>query len=280
MLLKIEYNFTTIILYIQSEMLSTETEKKLKWLLKDKYNYSELEIRQTITNYFQDKKSISNVVLKDCKRVEAAEPLAYIIGWVLFNDCKIFVNKNVLIPRPETEFWVSEELNKIPKDFNGKILDLCCGSGCIGISILKKFPNCTIDFVDLSEVALKQTKLNLEKNKISEDRFKIIKSNLFENLHDKYEYIFTNPPYVSSSFCNPDLEWEPKMALYSGETGINHIIKIINSSPFYLESSGKVFIEIGEDQEKLLREDLKKLKITDFEFKKDQYGKVRTLCLL
>lgn len=250
---------------------------EIRYLLKDKYGWGGISIQKYLDNKIEIGDSS---ILQDIKRLKSGEPLAYIIGWVDFLGSKIEVNKNVLIPRPETEFWVegvinSEKLkNKNDKEF--KVLDLCCGSGCIGISILEHIPNSHVTFVDISSNALFQTELNLAKSKIQNPRFRIIRSNLFNSLKDKYDLILTNPPYVSTKNTNPDLKYEPKEALYAGEDGLDLITKILKEFPKYLKIGGEIYIEISKDQKNTLQ-NLVSQQFNNFDFIKDQNNLPRVL---
>ncbi|NCT55714.1 peptide chain release factor N(5)-glutamine methyltransferase [bacterium] len=250
---------------------------ELRYLLKDKYNWDEVSIQK----YFEDpNQNVDPSILRDTKRLRNGEPLAYIIGWVEFLGSKIEVNKNVLIPRVETEFWVQKVINNC-KSKNQKIsvLDLCCGSGCIGISILNRLPKSFVTFADISPKALEQTKENLISCNISNSRYKIIESNLFESLKDIYDLILTNPPYVSTKNTNPDLKFEPSKALYAGLQGLDLIKKILSAFPKFLKLGGEIYIEISEDQ----KDELQKLltgKYNNFEFIKDQNGLCRVLHLV
>src|SRR3990167_4673718 len=105
-------------------------------------------------------------------------PRDYKIGWVDFINVKIDLSLKPLIPRTETEYWVWKEIKNLKPE--SKILDIFCGSGCIGIAILKNVPGSTCTFADLNDNTLKQTQLNLNLNKVDQKRYKIVKSDIFE----------------------------------------------------------------------------------------------------
>ncbi len=136
--------------------------KDIQFILEEKYN----------GNHSSEK------FKKDIELYEKGIPLGYIIGFVPFLGCKIDLSYRTLIPRVETEYWVEKIINTIPKDFSGNICDVFAGSGCIGISIAKKFPSLKVVFLDNSENAIKQMKKNITINKI-EKQVKIIKSDYF-----------------------------------------------------------------------------------------------------
>jgi len=180
---------------------------------------------------------------------------------------------------PETKFWVDKEIGKLRKKEISeiRILDLCCGSGCIGIAILKNIPNSKITFVDISEKALEQTDVNLKINKIKDSRYKIIASDLFENITGQFDFIFCNPPYVSTKEKNPDLKWEPSEALFAGKDGLDFIRKVIDQAPSFLKEGGSLFLEFGKDQRRSINRLLDKSNIKKYSFNKDQYGIYRYL---
>ena len=213
----------------------------IKFLLKDKYNFQNPNLAD---------------ILRDIKLLESGYPLAYIIGYVDFLNCKINVNHKTLIPRPETEYWVNNlKIENVEKSG----LDIFCGSGCIGISLLKKCPKLNITFADVDDNALKQTKENLDINKIDKSRYEVIKSDLFENINEKFDYIFANPPYVSKGDkVGKETKYEPKIALYSKNNGLEIINKFLNTTEKYLNQNGTLYMEFGNKQkgeiEKILNE--------------------------
>jgi release factor glutamine methyltransferase len=181
-------------------------------------------------------------------------PVAYITGIKEFFTYKFIVNENVLIPRPETEIIVSEALKEfsdnllIPEDF--AILDIGCGSGCIGITLAKKFNTSKVVLADISEKALEVTYENIIKHKLL-NRTKIIKTDLFpiKNMNNKFDLIVSNPPYIAeteiASLAPEILKYEPKNALISGPTGIEIIRKILDDAYNYLKPKGLILIEIS-----------------------------------
>lgn len=264
-------------------MISAVSIQDKAWLLRDKYQLTD----ESLATAAQRAE-----IEKDLSRLAAGEPLAYVVGWVNFLGCQIDLRYKPLIPRPETEYWVENLLKNhtISEQFaiaqkerrELKILDLCCGSGCIGTAVLKKWPAAQVDFVDVAERALQQTQLNLEVNHISIGRFQIIHSNLFTELNNnRYDFILTNPPYVDpEGEFSGDLEWEPSEALFAQKHGLGLIREIIFNSKNHLLPKGRGVMEFGKGQEAQISEWLREAGATQVEFTKDQFGIVRTVTWL
>ena len=204
-------------------------------------------------------------------------PLNYIIGYVDFLNVRINLNHKVLIPRPETEYWVSKMLPNI-KSEKPMILDMFCGSGCIGISILKNNPNAHVIFSDINENAILQTKENLKFNEIDETRYEIIKSDLFENISKKFDYIFANPPYVGiNDKVGDEIKHEPRLAIYANDNGFAIIKKFLIKAKFFLNPSGVIFMEFGSNQKEKLAEFV--VNNYSVKFLRDQYHRFRLAIL-
>ena len=197
--------------------------------------------------------------LKGIDRLKLGEPIQYIIEKQEFYGRDFFVNKNVLIPQPDTEILVEEVLEIIKKDYNGKsvkILDLCTGSGAIAISIKKEikemYKNCgklsEIWASDISKEALEVAKINSEKNKAE---ITLIQSDLFENITEKFDIIVSNPPYIESDVIETlpeEVKNEPKLALDGGQDGLDFYRKIAETARMFLNEEGTISVEIGYNQ--------------------------------
>lgn len=184
-------------------------------------------------------------------------PLQYIIGWVEFCGNKIEVTPSVLIPRNETE-QLCDIISKVSS--GKKVLDLCTGSGCIGLGI-KANSTAMVDMSDISEDAIKIAKTNAVNNGLEVN---IIKSNLFDNIVDKYDIIVSNPPYLTSldmSQLQKEVTFEPKIALWGEDDGLAFYRKIISQSVNHLNKKGMIYLEYGMGQ----ANDIKKLLEKDFE---------------
>ncbi len=175
-------------------------------------------------------------------------PLQYIIGTTEFMGISFKVDENVLIPRFDTEILV-EEVLKLNLD-KKKILDMCTGSGCIAISIKKLLKgSADVTGVDISEGALKVAKYNA---KMNDAEVSFIKSDLFENVNERYDVIVSNPPYIRTEVINGLMEevksHEPFMALDGKEDGLFFYKNIIKNSPFFMKKDAVIAFEIGYDQ--------------------------------
>ena len=188
---------------------------------------------------------------KNIERLGNGEPLQHITHQQEFMKMNFYVNKDVLIPRPDTEVLV-EEVIKIAKKINAKkILDLCTGSGAIAISLAKYINNSQITAVDISEKALKVAEKNAKKNKV-ENQIAFLSSNLFQNLpKEKYDIIVSNPPYIKREVIkslDKEVKQEPLIALDGGWDGLDFYRKIVHQSYEFLKYKGYLCLEIGYDQ--------------------------------
>ena len=193
------------------------------------------------------------------KHIKEDVPLSHLAGFEYFYDRKFKVTKDVLSPRMETEeliYKVIEYIKSINKN-NIKILDLCTGSGIIGITLGKELESKSLEVVasDISEEALKVAKENAIMN---EAEVKFIQSDIFENINEKFDIIVSNPPYIAynDKITMEDnvLNYDPHLALFAEEDGMYFYREIVENAKEYLEEDGVVFFEIGYDQrEKILK---------------------------
>lgn len=206
------------------------------------------------------------------------EPLQYIVGTINFYGYEYKVNKNVLIPRFETEELVENTIKYIKENFNNKVkvLDLCTGSGCIGITIKKELKeNVDVTISDISKKALRVAKINSKGENI-----KIIRSDIFDNINDKYDIIISNPPYISYDEKIMDIvkKNEPNIALYAEDNGLYYYKEIIKEINKHIKNKFLIAFEIGERQASDIKRIIdKKLKNVNIIIKKDISGKDRMI---
>ncbi len=181
------------------------------------------------------------------KRLEQGEPVQYIVGDVNFYCNTIKVNKNVLIPRRETEELVEKTIELLKGIPNPRILDIGTGSGCIPITLKKQIPSSIIDAIDISKEALEIAKENKETNNVDINLFQ---SDIFSNVKEKYDCIISNPPYISYDEEIMDIvkNNEPHLALYAPDNGLYFYKKIISDASNHLNKKGIIAFEIGETQ--------------------------------
>ncbi len=211
--------------------------------------------------------------------LEKDYPVQYIIGYVDFYGLKINVNEFTLIPRYETEYLIELTLKELKKMnlANPKILDLCTGSGAIGLTLKSLLPSSEVTLSDISKDALMVA--NKNKNELNLD-VNIIESDLFKNIQGKFDIIISNPPYVMTNEPLPkDVLYEPHLALYSGLKGIDHIEEIFKNIKSHLNNKYLIALEINEKSEPDITNLIKTYfeKNINYKFMKDLAGKTRYL---
>ena len=203
----------------------------------------------------KEKKDLSFLIEK---RINDKIPTAYLLNEAWLRDYKFYVDERVIVPRSLIAESLSENLypwiDNPEKIYSA--LDLCTGSGCLGIMMAHSFQNAMIDLVDLSEKALQVAEINVNHYGLH-DRIELIQSDLFNGLEGKkYDLIISNPPYVNQTSVDSfPMEFlkEPSMALGSGEDGLDHTIRIIHEAKQYLNDDGMLIVEIGHNKEILLK---------------------------
>lgn len=197
------------------------------------------------------------------KRRAFGEPLQYITGSSDFFGLKIRVNKDVLIPRPETEILV-ETVLRLPLEGRAvkpaaKILDLATGSGCIAVALARHLKRACIDASDISKKALSVAESNAKLNKV---KVNFIHSDLFASVKScDYAAIVSNPPYIKSSDIDnlqPEVRMEPRHALDGSEDGLFFYRRIAAFAPGHLIDGGFLAMEIGFGQAQKVKNILKK----------------------
>ena len=185
-------------------------------------------------------------------RREQREPVAYILGNWDFMGLTFRVNSDVLIPEQDSELLVEEAMRFCEDGM--KVLDLCTGSGCIGLSLLRFTNYNNLVATDISAKALDVARSNAESLGLS-DRATFIETDLFPEIPDKdkrYDLILSNPPYIASSVIEglaPEVrDYEPRLALDGDEDGLAFYRRIVQNAGDYLYSSGYLIMEIGYDQ--------------------------------
>ena len=179
------------------------------------------------------------------------KPIAYLINKKSFWNYEFYINKNTLIPRPDTEIIIEESLRLTKHKDKLNVLDIGVGSGCILLTILKERKNFYGTGIDISKKSLDISKINA-KNLNLESRVKFYKTDIDKFVKGKYDLVVSNPPYIKScdlKYLERDVvNFEPKLALDGGLDGLSKIRKVINKSSELIKKNGKFILEIGFDQ--------------------------------
>lgn len=214
--------------------------KEAQWLLKEKYDGAKSE-------GFHD----------DLARLESGEPLAYVIGHIPFLGTTIHLDGRPLIPRVETEYWVSQAIHvfKGSPIASAKVLDLCAGSGCIGVAFAHAIADCIIHFAEIDTSLHSLIARNCVSNGVEEDRMRIFGGDLFDSITETYDLILSNPPYLpldSIHVAESVKRYEPERALYGGDDGLSYIRTILAQVRTHLAPHGLLYIEHEPDQKEAI----------------------------
>ncbi len=196
------------------------------------------------------------------ERRKKGEPIAYLINKKEFWKDEFFVNKDVLIPRPDSELIIEQVLKIYLKDVQLQVLDIGTGSGCILLSILKERSNFYGTGIDISKKSINISKFNAKQLNLT-NRVKFFHSSVDNFNNGKYDIIVSNPPYIeqlSLKYLEKDVvNFEPKLALSGGFDGFSKIRKVINKASILIKKNGKFILEIGFNQKnkviKILKEE-------------------------
>ena len=195
------------------------------------------------------------------ERRRKGEPIAYLINKKEFWKDEFYVNKDVLIPRPDTELLIEQVLKIYSEESQLQILDIGTGSGCILLSILKERPNFYGTGIDISKKSINVSKFNAKQLNLS-NRVKFLHSSVDNFKIGKYDIVVSNPPYIkllSLKYLEKDItSFEPKLALSGGFDGFSKIRKVISKTKTLLKKNGKFILEIGFNQKNKVKEILKK----------------------
>lgn len=238
-------------------------ERERQWLLAEKYGGVPSEEYE-----------------KDILRLEAGEPVAYVIGFSKFLGCHIDLSFRPLIPRTETEYWVGKAIDELTaihgKDAKLRFLDIFSGSGCIGIALLSHFPNASVDFADIDGAALRQIRKNTELSESDPARYAVYQSDVFEGIPqgEKYDAIFANPPYIAEKDIDrverSVLVYEPRHALFAENDGFLLIERTMSGILHFLKPNGSLYLEFDDIQKDILQK-----MFPNAVFDKDQFGLFR-----
>ena len=240
-------------LLIDAGIEKNEANAEVKLLLEHFCNFKTIDI---LFGKKLDTSKLNLVREKVLERIRTGNPVQYIIGCADFMGEKFIVNKNVLIPRDETEILVTKAIEIALRTNSKKILDIGTGSGCIACSIAKAI-NGNILGVDISKEALEVANQNAKKL-ILDKRVSFKESDLFSNLNgEKFDIIVSNPPYIppqEKAHIQKEVLKEPDLALYTkDDKGLEFYEKIIQNAPKHLNPKGYILFELGIGQSEYVK---------------------------
>lgn len=190
------------------------------------------------------------------RRINERIPAAYLIGKTHFAGLEFEIDERVLVPRSPIAELIEEGFAPwLDAERVTSVLDLCCGSGCIGIACAFAFPNALVDLGDISPSALEVASRNIERHQL-EDRARVVQTDVYTHLEgERYDLIVSNPPYVSSAEMEvlpPEYRHEPALALEGGSDGMDIIAHILADARSHLRPGGIVVVEVGASADLLL----------------------------
>ena len=248
----------------RSQKLFDGLEKSdVDWIFCEVLSKKRSELGEDIDITKKQQKIIKNYA----KKLGKGMPLAQVLGYTEFCDNKILVNKNVLIPRAETEELTALAKKQIANTPNAKVLDLFTGSGAIALGLAGE---AQVTASDISRKALAVARKNA---KLNSKQIKFVCCSMFDKIYGLFDYIISNPPYIAWGDPRVDKnvqKYEPALALYAGKTGLEYYKKIAQAAKYFLMPNGKIYLEVGAGEAR----DVANLfaEYSNVEIKKDMQG--------
>lgn len=184
-------------------------------------------------------------------------PASYITRQTVYADIPFYVDSRVIIPRSPIQQLIRDNFSNVLKNKPKRVLDLCAGSGCIGIAMALRMESIEeVVLGELSDDAIEVAKINIEKFGL-QDKVKIVKTDMFENIEGEFDLIVTNPPYVTDEEWDAQSEEtkkEPHMALVSPDNGMYHIRNIMSNSAKHLTENGVLLCEVMDRKGQVIAE--------------------------
>jgi len=213
------------------------------------------------------------------QRINERKPLPYLLNKAWFCHLPFYIDERVLVPRSPIAELIEERFSSwLKSDEITHILDLCCGSGCIGIACAEAFKHAKVDLMDISNDALQVAATNIDQFQLW-DRVELIQSDLCSVLYGekeptKYQLIVSNPPYVSveeMDMLPQEYAYEPSIGLVAGEDGLDLVHKILRQSVDFLDENGLLVVEVGNSQQ-ALEKAYPNVPFSWIDFKRGGYG--------
>src|SRR5574344_841285 len=261
---------------VNSGIEPSEAKIEVRMMIEHYCNYSAMDIIRGVP---LDYKKLEIVKEKAEYRAKTKLPIQYIMGEAYFLRNKYTVNKDVLIPRGDTEQLALKAIDIIKSNKFKTALDIGTGSGCIACSIAE---DCRIDVtaVDISDKAISVADINVKNLKL-EKMVKLIVSDLFSNLdrNNKFDVIVSNPPYIPlGTELQTEVTFEPQNALFAQNNGLEFYKKIIDEAPSFLNNGGYILFELGINQSSEVLQMLKNKGFKNSIIEKDMIGIDRVIC--
>lgn len=187
------------------------------------------------------------------QRIKQRVPVAYLVKQAWFAGLPFYVDERVLIPRSPIAELILHMYEPLISRPPARVLDLCTGSGCIGLATAVAFPYARVDLADISAEALNVARINISRLGL-ESRVSAVESDLFQGLHGTYDLIVSNPPYVSAdevAALPAEYQHEPELGLLSDDDGLAIPLRILREAPAYLSEQGMLIVELGYSWELL-----------------------------
>jgi ribosomal protein L3 glutamine methyltransferase len=215
-------------------------------------------LRRSGLSHIAEDMQLDEMILKEFqelidRRLHEKKPLAYLLNEAWFAGMPFYVDERVIVPRSPFAELIQQRFEPLLGNEPKRILDLCCGSGCIGLATATVFPEAEIELSDLSSEALEVAAINIDKHVLS-SRCRAIQSDLFDELSGQYDLILSNPPYVSrAEYQDLPIEYkkEPAIALLSEKEGLEIPVKILQRAADHLNDGGLLILETGNSWQAL-----------------------------
>lgn len=240
--------------------MTTHIERQIEKLKQEKYHGEE-----------------SSAFFADQERLQKGEPYEYVLGYVDFLGATIDLSYRPMIPRPETAFWVEQAITDLTKKEGAvRLADTFSGAGNVGVALLLRLPNATVEFFELDPSLKSQIEKNIEINGIESSRAKVITASDVQGLSGEYDALFAVPPYVPYEAL-PDLDpemidFEPHLAFFAHDDGHEFHRMLIEQGRDFLKPGGTLYMETDMDHNDWVRAQVAGSAWGSLEFRPDPYG--------